>query len=93
LIGKTLVSLGLEAVHAPAALPLSPALGGAHLAPPRVLAAVVCAAAEAMDASPRAVRPALLAAVRVAREVGLTLADLESLLASGASETPSSASP
>ena len=50
--------------------------------PPRHHAdAVVCAAAEALDASPRAVRPVLLAAVRKAREVGLTVEQLERLLA------------
>jgi hypothetical protein len=43
--------------------------------------AVVCAAAEVLDASPRAVRPALLAAVRRAADVGLTLTDLEAGLA------------
>ncbi|MDP9001553.1 MAG: hypothetical protein M3O46_15745, partial [Myxococcota bacterium] len=35
--------------------------------------AVVCAAAEALDVSPRAVRPALLAAFARASELGLTL--------------------
>lgn len=43
--------------------------------------AVVCAAAETLDASPRAVRPALLAALRRAREVGLSLDQLEAWLA------------
>ncbi|HEY1695502.1 MAG TPA: helix-turn-helix transcriptional regulator [Polyangiaceae bacterium] len=41
---------------------------------------VVCAAAEALDLSPRAVRPALLAAFRRARETGLTLGDVEAAL-------------
>ena len=49
--------------------------------PPRasdVLAdAVVCAAAEAIDVAPGAIRPALLAAVRRARQLRLTLEDLE----------------
>ena len=42
---------------------------------------VVCAAAEAIDASPRAVRAALLAALQRAREVGLTPDELEAALA------------
>jgi hypothetical protein len=42
---------------------------------------VVCAAAEAIDASPRAVRAALLAAFQRAREVGLTPDELEQALA------------
>jgi hypothetical protein len=46
-------------------------------ATPRAVDGVVCAACEAMDASPRAVRPALLAAVRAARDLGMTLDDLE----------------
>jgi hypothetical protein len=41
---------------------------------------VVCAAAEAMDALPRVVRPALLAAVRRARQLGLTLEAVEAAL-------------
>jgi transcriptional regulator with XRE-family HTH domain len=44
---------------------------------PRVAQIVLCAAAEAMDASPRAVRPALLAAFRAAREEGFTLEAVE----------------
>jgi transcriptional regulator with XRE-family HTH domain len=43
--------------------------------------AVVCAAAEALDASPRAVRPALLAAFTRARELGLSLETAERTLA------------
>jgi hypothetical protein len=42
---------------------------------------VVCAAAEAIDASPRAVRAALLAAFQRAREVGLTPDELEQAVA------------
>jgi hypothetical protein len=38
---------------------------------------VVCAAAEALDVSPRTVRPALLAAFRTARKVGLSVEDVE----------------
>jgi hypothetical protein len=70
--GATLVSLGLEAPPAPPRMEPK----DAHLA-----AAIVCAAAEAIDVSPRAVRPGLLAAVRCARELGLDLARLEGVLA------------
>jgi hypothetical protein len=42
---------------------------------------VVCVAAEAADLTPGAIRPALLAAVRRARQVCLTLEDLEGALA------------
>jgi hypothetical protein len=70
--GTTLVALGLEA----------PAAAVPAVDPRRHLVdAIVCAAAEALDASPRAVRPALVAAIRRTRETGLTLADVESLLA------------
>jgi hypothetical protein len=48
--------------------------------PDRAVDAVVCAAAEAMEAIPQAVRPALLAACTCARELGLTLDDLERVL-------------
>ena len=49
--------------------------------------AVVCAAAEALDTSPRLVRPALLAALRCAREAGLTVATLEAALAEDGAKT------
>ena len=41
---------------------------------------VVCAAAEAIDVTPRVVRPALLAAVTRARQLGLTLETLDEAL-------------
>jgi hypothetical protein len=72
LAGETLESLGL--VPAPPAQTLGP------LPPHKLADLVVFAAAEACDVSPRAVRPGLLAAVRTAREVGLTLETLEALL-------------
>jgi MoxR-like ATPase len=43
--------------------------------------AIVCAAAEALDASPRAVRGALLAAFACAREAGLPVETVEKALA------------
>jgi transcriptional regulator with XRE-family HTH domain len=46
----------------------------------RVVDAVVCAAAEAMQVVPQNVRPALLAAFACARELGLTLEDVERVL-------------
>jgi transcriptional regulator with XRE-family HTH domain len=50
----------------------------------RLLAdAIVCAAAEALDASPRAVRRALLAAFARARDTGLALDAIETALAKG----------
>jgi AcrR family transcriptional regulator len=42
---------------------------------------VVCAACDALDAAPRAMRPAVLAAFRRARELGLTMDDVEKALA------------
>jgi hypothetical protein len=75
LVGETLVTLGLEAPP-----PTGPAALGAATLSSKLVDAVVCAAAEAMDVSPRAVRPALLAALRSAREVGLTMEALEATL-------------
>jgi hypothetical protein len=45
-----------------------------------VVEAVVCAAADAMDVSPRAMRPALLAAFTRARRIGLTVEAMEKAL-------------
>jgi hypothetical protein len=80
LAGTTLASLGLEEPSRPAA----PAVLAANAPSPRLVEAVVCAAADALDASPRAVRPAVLAAFRCARELGLTHEAVEAAL------TPSS---
>jgi transcriptional regulator with XRE-family HTH domain len=64
--GQTLESLGLVRLAA-----------SAQATPPFVVSmavdAVLCTLAEALDTSPRALRPALLAAVRRMRELGLTL--------------------
>ena len=43
--------------------------------------AVVCAGAEASDASPRALRPVLYVAFKRARELGLSVDDVEKVLA------------
>jgi transcriptional regulator with XRE-family HTH domain len=69
--GATLVDAGIgpEPVPAPPPPP-----------PPYLVDVVVCAAAEALDVSPRVVRPALLAAFQRARAVGLDVAALESSL-------------
>jgi DNA-binding XRE family transcriptional regulator len=83
--GTTLEGLGIAPpparVEVPAkAIPdappaLSPAMKG-HL-----VDAVVCAAADAISAPPATVRPVLLAALRKAAEVDLTVADLVQVLA------------
>jgi hypothetical protein len=49
--------------------------------PAHMVDLVVCAAAEALDVSPRTVRPALAAAFRRARQAGLTLEQVERMLA------------
>jgi transcriptional regulator with XRE-family HTH domain len=71
--GVTLEAIGLVK-------PAPPAPPPAPRVPDRAVDAVVCAAAEAMEAIPQAVRPALLAACTCARELGLTLDDLERVL-------------
>jgi hypothetical protein len=74
-----LVALGLEKAPKPAPPPppTRPQASMAHLAD-----SVVCAAAEAISITPRAVRPALLEAFRRARAVGLTLEEVEQALTS-----------
>jgi hypothetical protein len=66
--GTTLVELGL--VPPPPPPP----------SPDRIVDSVVCAAAEAIDVMPGAVRPALLAAFTRAREIGLTMDVMEAAL-------------
>ncbi len=80
LVGETLVSLGLEEPAAPLAPSPVPSAEPLSTSSPKLIDVVVCAAAEALDVSPRAVRPALLAAVRCARELGLTLETMETIL-------------
>jgi UDP-N-acetylmuramyl pentapeptide synthase len=46
----------------------------------KLVDAIVCAASEAADVSPRAMRPGLVAAIRCAREVGVTLEQIEGAL-------------
>ncbi|HEY8041344.1 MAG TPA: helix-turn-helix transcriptional regulator [Polyangiaceae bacterium] len=70
-IGQTLESLGLVPPPPPAPPPLPPM--------PRHLAvdAVVCVASDALGVTPGAVRAALLAAFRRARELGLAYDEVE----------------
>ena len=77
--GTTLDALGLLPEPTPAA-PASSAVPS-----DRVVDAVVCAAAEAMRVVPQDVRSALLAAFACARELGLTVEDVERVLRAKAS--------
>jgi DNA-binding XRE family transcriptional regulator len=72
--GTTLDALGV--------LPPPPPPGPPpRVAPPdRVIDAVVCAAAEAMQVPPQSVRPALLAAFTCAKDLALTVEDVERVL-------------
>jgi hypothetical protein len=70
-------TLPAEVPGAPARRPLDEG------AVPLAVDAVVCAAAEALDVSPRAVRPALVAAIRRAREAGVTMEQVEAVLTAG----------
>jgi|HubBroStandDraft_1064217.scaffolds.fasta_scaffold64436_1 hypothetical protein len=82
--GATLVDAGIVPPEpAPAPLPPPPAPPAPYL-----VDVVVCAAAEALDVSPRVVRSALLAAFQRARAVGLDVAALESSLAKPARPEP-----
>jgi hypothetical protein len=73
--GATLEALGIVSPAPPLPAPQVP------MGPPdRVVDAVVCAAAEAMQVTPQSVRPALLAAFACARELGLTLDGVERVL-------------
>jgi DNA-binding XRE family transcriptional regulator len=77
----TLEALGIVPPPAPAPPP-PPAPPPAPVAPPdRVVdAVIVCAAAEAIQATPQSVRPAVLAAFACARELGLTVEGVERVL-------------
>jgi hypothetical protein len=76
---ETLESLGIVAPPPPAvAPPLAPP--PPPLAPQFVADLVVCAAADAIGAAPATARTALLAAFRRAREMGLTVAEVEKAL-------------
>jgi hypothetical protein len=82
--GTTLEALGVAPrPTAPAAPPPLPA----HLRG-RVVDAVVCSAAEAMQTTPQAVRPALLAAFACARDLGLAVDEVERVLRTRGSPDP-----
>ena len=80
--GETLQSLGIVE-PAPPPAPAQPSV--TPVAPPArvVVQAVVCAAAEALQATPSTVRPAILAAFRTARELGMSVEDVERALGTG----------
>ena len=88
--GETLETLGILAGPAAGATP--PATARTLMLRAQAVDAVVCSAADALDISPRAVRPAVLAAVRRAREAELTLEDVETVLAGAAQASPPRAS-
>jgi DNA-binding transcriptional regulator YiaG len=69
---ETLEELGLVAAAAPARSPVTAR---------DLVEAVLCAGAEAADASPRALRPVLHAAFKRARELGLSVDEVETALA------------
>ncbi len=75
--GTTLEALGLVS---PPPAAVVPAPGPPPLSPRHLVDVVVCAAAEALNVAPPAVRPVLLAAFRKAREVGLKVEDVEAVL-------------
>ncbi|MGD0525402.1 MAG: helix-turn-helix transcriptional regulator [Polyangiaceae bacterium] len=82
--GQTLESLGLVPPPPPPAPPLPPPGPPPEEDPVKTrlfVDAIVCAAAEALDASPRAVRGALFAAFTRAREAGLPVETVEKALA------------
>jgi hypothetical protein len=82
--GTTLEALGLRPPAPPSLPSPSPVTPPVPPPPPdRVVDAVVCAAAEAMQVMPQSVRPALLAAFACARELGLTVEGVEKVLRVG----------
>jgi hypothetical protein len=83
----TLERLGLVRPVPPPPPPLPPPVPSPPPPPlARLLDIVVCAVADALDLAPRAARPALLAGVRRARELGLKLDEMEQAL-SGEAKT------
>ena len=73
--GTTLEAMGLVAPSPPPAVPTPPPPSAQVASDPAtsrsMVDSIVCVAAEAMDASPRAVRPALLAAFERMKTLGL----------------------
>jgi hypothetical protein len=87
--GKTLVDLGLEkpAARVPAPAPQTPAPARARAQPSarHMVDSVVCSAAEAMQMTPQAARPGLLAAFERASALGMTVDEVLAALATAAS--------
>jgi hypothetical protein len=87
---ETLESLGIvPPARAPALAPSSVAA----LAPHLVADLVVCAAADALGAAPSTAREALLAAFARARELGLSVAEVERALVARAASAVAEAKP
>jgi len=85
--GRSLEDLGLRAAPPPPPAPPAPPPPPAPLPQATsedLVDIVVCAAAEATDVSPRALRPTLYAAFRRARQIGLTVEAVEEALARSA---------
>jgi hypothetical protein len=76
---ETLEDLGLVAPAPPT--PPVPTVVRPPVTPQDLVDAVVCAGAEASDASPRALRPVLYVAFKRARELGLSVDEVEKVLA------------
>jgi hypothetical protein len=85
--GTTLEKLGIELPPPPPPVALPPPPPPPP-PPEDVVDAVVCAAAEAIDIMPRAIRPALLAAFTRARRIGLSVEAVERALEATAATDP-----
>ena len=86
--GQTLVSLGLERPPPPPPpppAPVRPAPSSKHL-----VDSIVCAAAEAMQTTPQAMRPALVAAFERALAVGMSADEVLAAMTAGAQVTKGS---
>jgi hypothetical protein len=89
--GQTLESLGLvPPAPAMAATPATPPLPAPRPYPPTrlIVESVVCAAAEAMQATPTAVREVLRAALARAQSLGLSVEEMNEALSPAAEATP-----
>jgi DNA-binding transcriptional regulator YiaG len=86
--GTTLEALGIVPPPLPTSAPAPPADGASPAPPPpvslpdpiHIVDTVVCAAAEAIQIMPGAIRPALRAAFRRARLAGLSVEDVDAAL-------------
>jgi hypothetical protein len=81
-MGQTLQTLGLEAPSPPAPVAAaSPHASSYAVTASHLAGTVLCAAAEAMNVPPAAIRPALVAALKTMRELGLGIHAAEAALA------------